>query len=103
MKHPTAEEKLTTAIMPSDTVKCHQTSETLTVCGVNYERGELVPCGYPFPSLVPIASCSLIEKRYDKGGQKLEYIEALQKAGLPSFIRQGHQRQRRNPRRGVRL
>lgn len=86
MNHPTAEEKLTTAIMPNDTVRHRPSGEEWVVCGVNYEKGDLIPCGYPFPSIARIEDCDLVEKRYDKGGQKLEYIEALQKAGLPSFI-----------------
>lgn len=68
MNFPTAQEQLTTAIMPNDTVKHHPTGEEWVVCGVNYERGEL------------------IEKRYSKGGQPEEYIKALQKEGLTSFI-----------------
>ena len=86
MNYPTAKEKLTTAIMPNDVVKHLSTGEEWVVCGVNYERGELIPCGYPFPSIYQISDCTLVEKRYSHGGQEREQIVALQKTGLPSFI-----------------
>jgi hypothetical protein len=56
------------------------------VCGVNYEKGDLIPCGYPFPSIARIEDCDLVEKQYHKGGQTEEQIKALQKDGCPSFI-----------------
>jgi hypothetical protein len=86
MNYPTAEEKLTTAIMPNDIVLHRPTGEEWTVCGVNYKRGELIPGGYPFPSFARIADCDLIEKRYNKECQTREQIEALKKAELPNFI-----------------
>ena len=82
----TLEEKLTAAIMPNDHVKHIPTGEEWVVCGVNYEQGKLVPCGYPFPTLADITDCVLIEKRYLMGGQSIEYIKALRKEGLYSFI-----------------
>ena len=86
MNNPTRKEQLTTAIMPGDYVKHNPSGEKWVVCGVNYEQGKLVPVGYPFPALANIADCTLVEKRYDKDGQDLEFIKALKKAGLPSFI-----------------
>lgn len=86
MNYPTAEEKLTTAIMPNDIVRHRPTGEEWVVCGVNRERGELIPCGYPFPSIAQIADCDLVEKRYSKEPQTREQIEALKKAGCLNFI-----------------
>lgn len=86
MNYPTAEEKLTTAIMPNDFILHRPTGEEWVVCGVNYERGELIPCGYPFPSIAKIEDCELTEKRYSNGGQTEEQIKALQDAKCTSFI-----------------
>jgi hypothetical protein len=84
--YPTAEEKLTAAIMPNDIVKHRPTGEEWVVCGVDYGLGLLVPCGYLFPCIVQIADCDLVEKRYSKEFQSIEQIEALKKSGLTRFI-----------------
>jgi hypothetical protein len=86
MNAPTATEKLTTAIMPNDIVKHRPSGEEWVVCGVNYRNGELIPCGYPFPSIAKIEDCDLIEKRYDTMHQTEEQIKALQKDGMDSFV-----------------
>lgn len=56
------------------------------MCGVNRERGELIPCGYPFPTIAKIEDCELIEDGYTAYGQPEEYIRALQAHGLDDFI-----------------
>jgi hypothetical protein len=86
MNYQTAMEKLTDAIMPNDIVRHRPTGEEWIVCGVNRKSGELIPEGYPFPSIARIADCDLIEKRYSKEPQTREQIEALKKAGYPNFI-----------------
>ena len=73
-------------IRPNDIVLHKPSSETWVVCGVNYSTGELIPCGYPFPSLAKISDCELIEERYTKEWQSEEQIKALQKHGLENFI-----------------
>ncbi len=73
-------------IRPSDVVLHKPSGETWVVCGVDRRAGELVPCGYPFPTLVKLADCELVEEHYTAKGQPAEYIEALQKHGLTRFI-----------------
>lgn len=73
-------------IMPNDIVKHEPTGETWVVCGVNHELGQLIPCGYPFPSVAKISDCEVVEKRYHIEPQTEEQIHALQKAGMPSYI-----------------
>ena len=73
-------------IRPSDVVLHKPTGETWVVCGVDREKGELIPCGYPFPTLAKIDDCELIEERYAAHGQPDDYIKALQKHGLTRFI-----------------
>lgn len=69
-------------IRPNDTVLHKPTGETWVVCGVDRERGELIPCGYPFPSIAKIDDCELITEGYTAYGQPEEYIKALQGHGL---------------------
>lgn len=73
-------------IKPSDTVLHKPSGETWVVCGVDHDKGELIPCGYPFPTLAKLSDCELIEEGYTAHGQPKEYIEALQKHGLERFI-----------------
>jgi hypothetical protein len=73
-------------IQANDFVKHLPTGEEWVVCGVNNRTWELIPCGYPFPSIVPISDCELIEKRHHLEPQSEEYIKALQKEGLTDFI-----------------
>lgn len=44
-------------IMPNDTVKHRPSGEIWVVCGVNHESGNLVPMGYPFPSIAKVEDC----------------------------------------------
>lgn len=71
-------------IRPGDTVEHIPTGETWTVCGVNNSRDELVPCGYPFPSIAKISDCVL--KKACGLPQPQEYKDALLRAGMQSFI-----------------
>ena len=73
-------------IRPSDTVLHKPSGETWVVCGVDHEKGELIPCGYPFPSLAKLSDCELVEERYPYEGQPKSYVEALENEGLDRFI-----------------
>lgn len=73
-------------IKPGDTVHHHPTNEDWVVCGVNNETCELIPCGYPFPSMANISDCRLIESIAITKEEKSKYDNALKKAGRESFI-----------------
>ena len=73
-------------IMPNDVVLHKPTGETLVVCGVDHKQGKFIPCGYPFPSIMNISDCEIIERHYELEYQSEEFIKALQKEGLTSFI-----------------
>lgn len=73
-------------IRPNDVVLHKPSGETWVVCGVDHERGELIPCGYPFPSLAKIADCVLVVEGYSRSGQPEEYKTALARHGLYRFI-----------------
>lgn len=73
-------------INPSDIVHHIPSGETWVVCGVNYDTGHLVPCGYPFPSIAKIADCELVKERYSIEGQPDEYIKTLRSYGMDSYI-----------------
>ena len=75
-----------TDIRPNDTILHKPTGETWVVCGVDREKGKLIPCGYPFPSLADIADCELLERHYEAEPQRMEQIKALQDRGLTSYI-----------------
>ena len=73
-------------IRPNDIVLHKPSGETCVVCGVDREKGELIPCGYPFPTLAKLRDCELVEERYHIECQSEEQIKALQKHGLDRFI-----------------
>ena len=73
-------------IRPSDVVLHKPSGETWVVCGVDYDRGELIPCGYPFPSLAKLSDCELVEEHYTAKGQPEVYIKALRREHLDRFI-----------------
>ncbi|MCM1327295.1 MAG: hypothetical protein NC094_11965 [Bacteroidales bacterium] len=73
-------------IRPNDIVKHIPTGEEWVVCGVDHAKGELIPCGYPFPSIAKASDCELVESRYIKEPQSEERIKALQKEHLERFI-----------------
>ena len=71
-------------IRPNDYVLHNPTGEEWVVCGINYEQGYLVPCGYPFPSMAKIEDCELTESNGKP--QDDEQREALRRYGLDSYI-----------------
>lgn len=73
-------------IKPNDIVLHIPSGEKWMVCGVNEERGELIPCGYPFPSIAKIKDCILQVKAYEMEPQTPREINALLAEGLTSFI-----------------
>jgi hypothetical protein len=73
-------------IRPNDFVKHIPSGEEWVVCGVNYSKNQLIPCGYPFPSLAKISDCELIESRNIP--QSKEMKDALTQHGLSSFVEQ---------------
>lgn len=73
-------------IRPNDTVLHKPSGEMWVVCGVDYEHDDLIPCGYPFPTLAKISDCELVEDGYIKRGQSKDMIVALKKHGLTRFI-----------------
>ena len=56
-----AEEVPGMKIRPNDIVFHKPSGEEWVVCGVNYDTGELIPCGYPFPSIARIDDCVLVK------------------------------------------
>lgn len=66
----------------NDVVKHIPTGEEWVVCGVNGHN--IIPCGYPFPSMARIEDCVLIEERNTP--QTKEQADALIKSGLPRFV-----------------
>ena len=77
-------------IKPNDIVIHKPSGEKWVVCGVDYRTGELIPCGYPFPTLAKISDCELVEERYHIMAQTEEQIKALQREGLDRFIVSRH-------------
>lgn len=73
-------------IVAGDTVLHKPSGETWVVCGVREERNQLIPCGYPFPSMAKLDDCNLIEKG---NGQSEDMKKALRKHGLDLFIERG--------------
>lgn len=73
-------------IMPSDTVLHKPTGETWVVCGVDHQRGDLIPCGYPFPTLAKVADCELVEEHYSQEGQPESWVRALREHGYDRFV-----------------
>lgn len=71
-------------IRANDFVKHIPSGEEWVVCGVNYEKGDLIPCGYPFPTCAKISDCILTESRNKP--QDEDMINALRKSGCESFI-----------------
>lgn len=49
-------------IRPNDFVRHTPTGEEWVVCGVDYRRNELIPSGYPFPTMAKIEDCVLFKK-----------------------------------------
>lgn len=73
-------------IMPNDIVKHKPSGETWVVAGVNHYTKELVPKGYPFPSIAKMDDCEIIERRYEFESQGVDVISAFKKEGMLNFI-----------------
>lgn len=73
-------------IMPNDIVLHRPSGETWVVCGVNHETGQLIACGYPFPSKAKVEDCELLEARYHVEPQSIEEINILKSHGLDNYI-----------------
>lgn len=71
-------------IKANDFVKHIPSGERWVVCGVDYEKGKLIPNGWPFPSIVKISDCELIESRNIP--QREEQKNALERERMYSFI-----------------
>ena len=73
-------------IRSNDVVLHKPSGEIWVVCGVDHSKGELIPCGYPFPTLAKISDFELIEEHYSIEPQTEEQIQALRKHGLDRFV-----------------
>jgi hypothetical protein len=71
-------------IRPNDIVLHKPSGEEWVVCGINYDNGQLIPCGYPFPSVARIDDCVLVESCNKP--QTEEMKKALRKHGMSNFI-----------------
>ncbi|MHC1772969.1 MAG: hypothetical protein AB9907_14810 [Flexilinea sp.] len=71
-------------IRPNDYVRHLPSAEMWVVCGVDYDAGELIPCGHPFPSLAKISDCVLEESRGLPQTEELK--NALLEHDLQRFI-----------------
>jgi len=71
-------------IRPNDIVLHKPSGEEWVVCGINYDNGQLIPCGYPFPSVARIDDCVLVESCNKP--QTEEMKKALREHGMLNFI-----------------
>ena len=71
-------------IRPNDFVRHIPSDEEWCVCGVNYEKNSLIPCGYPFPTMAKISDCKLLESR--NMAQEDSMKEALLEYGLGNYV-----------------
>ena len=71
-------------IRPNDIVLHKPSGEEWVVCGINYDNGQLIPCGYPFPSVARIDDCVLVESCNKP--QTEEMKKALSEHGMLNFI-----------------
>lgn len=73
-------------IMPNDLIKHKPTGEIWVVAGVNHATHEVVPMGYPFPSIAKMEDCEIIERHYEAESQSVAVINAFKKEGMLNFI-----------------
>lgn len=73
-------------IRPNDIVLHKPSGEKWIVAGVNYDKGRLIPKGYPFPSFANIADCELLERRYEFERQSDDVIKYFRDHGMTSYI-----------------
>ena len=71
-------------IRANDVVLHIPSGERWVVCGADNARGELVACGYPFPSLAKFEDLALLEQNHQ--AQTREEIEELRREGLERMI-----------------
>lgn len=75
-----------TEIKPNDVVLHKPSGEKWVVAGVDRGNRRLIPKGYPFPTVVNLDSCELLECGYEGHPQGENVIHALIDRGLTSFI-----------------
>lgn len=75
-----------TNIMPNDIVHHDPSGEIWTVAGCNYKTREVIPFGYPFPTIGKMEDCTIIERRYEGEPQSEEVIKEFRKRGMENFI-----------------
>ena len=72
-------------MIKADDLVLHKPSgETWVVCGVDPAAGELIPCGYPFPTVAKLADCELVRPSKTTK-QPRELKDCLLKPGLGRF------------------
>lgn len=71
-------------IKAGDLVLHKPSGETWVVCGVDPAAGELIPCGYPFPTVAKLADCELVRPSKTTK-QPRELKDCLLKHGLGRF------------------
>lgn len=73
-------------MIKADDVVLHKPSgETWVVCGVDHAAGELIPCGYPFPTIAKLADCELVSPS-KTAKQPKEFKDCLLEHGLVRFV-----------------
>ena len=73
-------------MIKADDVVLHKPSgETWVVCGVDHAAGELIPCGYPFPTVAKLADCELVSPSKTTK-QPREFKDCLLGHGLDRFV-----------------
>lgn len=71
-------------LQANDVVFHVPSGETWVVCGADNEKGTVIPCGYPFPSMAKISDCKLIAPGVQPQDEEMK--SALRKHGLLSYI-----------------
>lgn len=72
-------------MIKADDLVLHKPSgETWVVCGVDPAAGELIPCGYLFPTVAKLADCELVRPSKTTK-QPRELKDCLLKHGLGRF------------------
>ena len=71
-------------IRPSDTVLHKPSGEKWLIVGAHHDGREVVPGGYPFPTIAQTKDCELLES--GNMPQEEEWKVALRKHGLVNFI-----------------
>ena len=73
-------------MIKADDVVLHKPSgETWVVCGVDRAASELIPCGYPFPTIAKLSDCELVSPSKTTK-QPREFKDCLLEHGLGRFV-----------------